>query len=135
MPWLAVGLLALVGLALWSRNGSAPSGQTPIWKTLSVDPSNPSTQLPANSTFAISIPATDPNAPTIVASLQNAAPPLASQLAALTVLAPGSAAPPNWPQDGLGSQAYRLTGAVGPIPLTLVFDQDMRAWTFAGVTA
>lgn len=137
MPWLLIGFLGVAALALWSRSSSAspigPSGQTPVWTALVVNPSSPAAQLPANSTFAISIPATDPNAPDIVASLQNAAPPLAQQIAALQVLQPGAAAPPNWPADGLGTQAYRITGAVGPMPMTLVFDESMKAWTFAGV--
>lgn len=134
MPWLLIGLVGVAALALWSRSSSAaPLSQTPVWTPLSVDPSSPATQLPANSTFAISIPSTDPNAPSIVASLQSAAPPLAQQIAALQVLEPGSAPPPNWPKDNLGTQAYRITGAVGPMPLTLVFDESMKAWSFAGV--
>lgn len=142
MPWLIVGLLSLAGLALWSRQSSAaqklgnlPPSQMPVWTPLTptIGAMGAAALIPANATFAISLPSTDPQAPSIVASLQQGAAPIGSQISAMQVYQPGSTAPVGWPADGLGASAYRITGVVGPAPLSLSFDQSMRAWTFAGV--
>jgi hypothetical protein len=90
-------------------------------------------QVAANATFAVALPSTDPQAASIVASLQAGAPPAGSQLAAIQVYPPGTAAPAGWPSDGLGTSAYRVTGVAGAMPLSLSFDQSMQAWVFAGV--
>jgi hypothetical protein len=159
MPWLVVGFLSLIGLALWSRQSSAaPSSptlppaptptptpttppltpaQTPVWApvTPTQAATGASASIPANATFAVSLPSTDPQAPSIVASLQQGAAPIGTQITALQVYQPGSSPPAGWPSDGLGTSAYRVTGVVGAAPLTLVFDQSMQAWTFAGVVS
>jgi len=139
MPWLIVGLLGLVGYVLWSKQSSAnpalPPSQTPVWAPLAPGAGTTVASVPANATFAVSLPSTDPQAAGIVASLQQGAPPVGSQLAAIQVYPPGSSPPAGWPSDGLGTSAYRVTGVAGPMPLSLSFDQSMRAWTFAGVVS
>jgi hypothetical protein len=126
VAWI-VGLAATavvgVGAAVLLTRGSSsatpssapgtPPGQVPVWSQLTpvANPSNTSTymvSIPAGSTFAFSDVSTDPNLATIVAGLNQAAG--NGTVAAGQTYQVGTAAPSFWPQDGMGTSAYRTSG-------------------------
>jgi hypothetical protein len=123
-----------------------PAPSTPVWTTASINPTTSSVWLPLNSTFAISVPGDDVNATTITQNLNVLA--TAGVLAGAQGTQPGQAPPAGWPADGLGTNAYRFTGAINPQQQSAQYqavtaaggvgvtvDQSTLAWIFVGVSA
>jgi len=93
--------------------GTAPAGTTPVWSLLTpvANPSLPGSYMvtiPAGSSFAFSDAANDPNLPQIVAGMNAAA--SGGAITGAQVYQQGTAAPSFWPNDGLGTAAYRASG-------------------------
>ena len=141
MAW-AAGLAALVaagiGTALYygSKSASAAPSPAPIpsgttWTRLTPVQSGNAyvVNIPANATFAVSVPGSDPQLANLVATLNQ-------DVTAGTVGSPqayqnGFAPPASYPQDGLGTTAYRAVGvAVKGFPLAVT--QSTQVFVITG---
>jgi hypothetical protein len=136
--WSLLGGLAVlaggitVGVLVSKPKKSSGGGTLPtsaVWTKLVPD-STGKVGLPANATFALSLPSSDPAASTIgeaLAALQTA-----GNISSVQGYGVNQALPPGYPDDGLGTQAYRATGVVGATAFMLPVNQSMQVWIVTG---
>lgn len=126
----AVGAVAIV--AATSKSAKASTGPKSVWNRIAANAQTQQVTFPANSTFAISVPGDDANAPGIAGNFLVQ---LSSRaLVVLQTYLPNQTPPAAFPSDNLGSNAYRLVGSVGTSPVSIPVDQSTMAWVWAGVT-
>jgi len=131
--WLltAVAGAAVGAVAIVAATSKSQGGQASVWTPLAPDPNTQQILLPANATFAVSVPASDANANGIGTNFTQAQ--SVGAVVALQGFSPGQAPPASYPNDNLGTAAYRLVGTVGTLPTTITVDQTTQAWVWSGV--
>lgn len=109
----------------------APSGgTTPVWQQLQPATSGSAyvVNVPAGSTFEVSIPSTDPQAANIVAALDGLV--TAGTITGAQAYQVGTPFPAG-PADGLGTTAYRAVG-VASQAFVLTVTQSTRVYVVTG---
>lgn len=138
---LGLGVIGATVLYIVASKASVQpaASQKPVWRPI-IPKSDGSLWFPLNSTFAISVPASDAQMATMIGtSLANLM--TNGDVGSLTGTNPGQSAPANFPADGLGTSAYRTAGVVLPSSnatanggVGVIADAQTKAWLFAGVS-